>query len=328
MTVTETQAPSRANLNAPERNAQEAAWWDSLELIGEDAGYYEPLGGRHGAFFSDEGPTLLVSFETAADIRASAPDQLPAAFGVAKANGWSSLTIVSDGETWYRDRAVYAYFDRLVDDAFFEDFERVVFYGAGHGGYAAAAFSVTAPGATVIAIQPQATLDPRIAGWDTRFVDHRRTSFSDRYGYAPDMMEGAGEGFVIFDPAQTLDAMHAALFTRPFVTKLPCPNLGQRIEVFLNEMGILTPMLEAACKGEFTAATFWKLYRARRNTPRYLRRLTTVLDDEERPLLAALLCRNAARRLNGPRFRARLTQLEDELAARRITLPPLRAMNP
>jgi hypothetical protein len=324
--VTDTRAPSRANANAPERNAQEAAWWDSLELIGEDAGYYEPLGARHGAFFSDQGPTLLVSFESAHGIRATAPDQLPYAFGVAKAHGWSSLTIVSDGETWYRDRAVYAYFDRLVDDAFFEDFERVVFYGAGSGGYAAAAFSVTAPGATVIAIQPQATLDPRVAGWDTRFIDQRRTSFGDRYGYAPDMIEGAGDGFVIFDPAQTLDSMHAALFTRPFVTKLPCPNLGSRIDFFLHEMNILTPMLEAACKGEFSASTFWKLYRARRNAPRYLRTLTAVLDQEDRPVLAALLCRNAAERLNGPRFRARLAELETEFEEKGITLPPLRAI--
>lgn len=74
MIVTEIHTPSRANANAPKRNTQEAAWWDSLELIGEDAGYYEPLGGRHGAFFSDQGPTLLVSFENAETIRTSAPD--------------------------------------------------------------------------------------------------------------------------------------------------------------------------------------------------------------------------------------------------------------
>ena len=325
MPVTETRAQSRADAKAPARNAQEAAWWDSLELIGEDAGYYEPLGGRHGAFFSDQGPTLLVSFESAENIRAAAPDQLPHAFGLAKNHGWSSLTIVADGETWYRDRAVYAYFDRLVDDAFFEDFERVVFYGAGAGGYAAAAFSVTAPGATVIAIQPQATLDPRVAGWDTRFTDQRRTSFSDRYGYAPDMLEGTGEGFVIFDPTQTLDAMHAALFTRPYVTKLPCPHIGGRIEQSFMEMGVLTPMLEAACEGNFSSETFWRLYRARRNAPRYLRGLTSVLDQEERPFLAALLCRNAAQRLNGPKFRARLVQLEADLAEAGITLPPVRA---
>ncbi len=307
-----------------ERDPNETAWWDSLELIGDDAGYYEPLGARHAAFFSDQGPTLLVSFERAEDIRASAADQLPMAFGLTKPQGWSSLTLICDGDTWYRDPAVYAYFDRLVDDAFFEDFDRVVFYGAGACGYAAAAFSVAAPGATVIALQPQATLDPRVAGWDQRFLEHRRTSFTDRYGFAPDMLEGAGHGFVLYDPSQVMDAMQAALFTRPYVTQLPCPYIGARIEQIFTEMGILTPMLEAACQGTFSAATFWSLYRARRNAPRYLRGLAAVLDQRERPFLTAILCRNAVARLNGPRFRARLAQLEEQLGAQGITLPPLR----
>jgi hypothetical protein len=43
-----------------------------------------------------------------------------------------------------------------VDDGFFDEFEQVIFYGSGSSGYAAAAFSVAAPGATVIAVQPQA----------------------------------------------------------------------------------------------------------------------------------------------------------------------------
>ncbi|WP_376873720.1 phosphoadenosine phosphosulfate reductase [Albirhodobacter sp. R86504] len=316
-------APNAADA-APERDANELAWWDSLELIGDDAGYYEPLGQRHGAFFSDQGTTLLVTFERAEDIRGTNPDQLPMAFGLTKPHGWSSLTLICDGDTWFRDPAVYAYFDRLVDDAFFEDFERVVFYGAGACGYAAAAFSVTAPGATVIAVQPQATLDPQIAGWDQRFLDQRRTSFADRYGFAPDMLEGAGQGFVVFDPSQTMDAMHAALFTRPYVTKLSCPYLGPRIEQILTEMDVLTPCLEAACAGTFDALTFWKLYRARRNAPRYLRGLTAVLDQKGRPLLAAILCRNVVERLNGPRFRSRLAELEEQLAKDGLVLPPLR----
>ena len=65
---------------------------------------------------------------------------------------------------WFRYPKVHAYFNRLVDDGFFDDLDKVVFYGAGPCGYAAATFSVAAPGATVVAIQPQATLDPRVTG--------------------------------------------------------------------------------------------------------------------------------------------------------------------
>ena len=55
-------------------------------------------------------------------------------------------TKFTKGDTWFRDNRVYGYFDRLIADGFFEDFDTVIFYGAGSCGYAAAAFSVAAPG--------------------------------------------------------------------------------------------------------------------------------------------------------------------------------------
>ncbi len=303
------------------RELSDSEWQQKLEALGDEVGYFERLGKSHSALLAEDGPVLLVSFEARGGIRARSDAQMPLGYTVAQAGGWSSLTLICSHDTWFRDPAVYAYFDRLVDEGFFEDFDRVVFYGTGPAGYAAAAFSVTAPGATVIAIQPQATLDPRLSGWDDRFTDMRRTSFSDRYGFAPDMVEGADAGYVIFDPRVTLDAMHAALFSRAHVTLLPCPNLGLNIERMLNEMDALEPILALACAGRFDAAAFWRLYRARRNLPRYLRAVASRLESHERPYLEALLCRNVARRLNGPRFRSRLTTLEDQLHAQGIILP-------
>lgn len=301
-----------------------AQWAKRLEEIGDEAGYCENLGARHRVFFSDQGPVLLVTFETVAEIRARQPDQLPMGHAIAASRGWSSLTVIADGDTWFRDRAVYGYFDRLVDDAFFEDFDRVVFFGAGMAGYAAAAYAVAAPGATVIALAPQATLEPRIAGWDHRFAHMRRTSFSDRYGYAPDMLEGAGEAYVVFDPLEAMDAMHAALFRRPYVTALPCPTLGPNLAGMLDTLGMIEPMLVAACEGRFSAAAFWRLYRLRRDSVRYLRLLAARTDAAGRPFLTALVARNAAHRLSSPRFRSRLAQLEEVLAVKGITLPPER----
>ncbi|MGD9919212.1 MAG: phosphoadenosine phosphosulfate reductase, partial [Paenirhodobacter sp.] len=145
------------------REGSDSDWLHRIEDLGDAEGYYEPLGARHHALFADRGPVLLVTFESLEAVRAHGEEELPLGFTLAESVGHSSLTLISQGETWFRDRAVYAYLDRLVDEAFFEDFDRVVFYGAGAGGYAATAFSVVAPGATVIALAPQATLDPRIA---------------------------------------------------------------------------------------------------------------------------------------------------------------------
>ncbi|KFE36393.1 hypothetical protein [Thioclava atlantica] len=296
-------------------------WKEQLGEIAEENGYYEPLGASHEVLFNDDGPVLLVTFENSGAIEAERADALPRGYRIANEHGWSSLTLICNSDTWYRDPAVYAYFDRLVDEAFFEDFDRVVFYGAGPCGYAAAAFSVTAPGATVIALQPQATLDPALTVWDDRFAHMRRISFTDRYGYAPEMLDGVGQAFVFYDPFERHDAMHAALFARPCVTLMPCRNLGRSVEWMLREMDILDEILIAACKNEFEPAQFWPLFRARRNLPRYARNMAGRLQAAGRPYLEALVCRNIAERLNGPRFRARFETLEQVLAERRITLP-------
>lgn len=300
-------------------------WFARMEEIGEEAGYFQRLGPHHSALFLDEAPILLVTFETVQSIRQTQPGQLPVGYQIAKGRGWSHLCLIADGDTWYRDKAVYAYFDRLVDDAFFEDFDQVVFYGAGMAGYAAAAFSVAAPGATVIAVQPQATLDPRIAGWDPRWPEMRRISFTDRYGFAPDMIEGAGQVFVIFDPELVLDAMHAALFSKAFVTLLPCRHLGRDIGAALDEMHILQSMLAAACSGAFDAHMFAIFYRARRNYRPYLRGLLTHLDRDGRAFLAALLCRNVMGRMEAPKMKARLEQLENDLKIMGQSLPSPRS---
>ncbi|HEX9856951.1 MAG TPA: phosphoadenosine phosphosulfate reductase [Paracoccaceae bacterium] len=290
------------------------SWLALIDEIGEEAGYFQPLGARHWAFFADESPTLLVTFETVETIRAGSAAQMPMGHGIASARGWSHLCIIADGPTWYRDPAVYRYFDRLVDDAFFEDFDRVVFYGAGMAGYAACAYSVTAPGATVLAVQPQATLDPAVAGWDTRHRAHRRMNFTDRYGYAPDMIEGTGEVFVVFDPTRIEDAMHAALFTRPYVTMLRCPHLGDRADIALQGMKILPDLIAAAGEGSLTAATFATTWRKRRAFGPYLKALLARVEASGNPRRAAMICRSVTRRLNAPRFRKRLAELEAQLA--------------
>ena len=138
-------------------------WLALINLIGEEEGYFQTVGRNHWAMFVDDSPTPIVTFETMDQARAR-QGQMPLAHHIAAAKGWSHLCLISDGQTWFRDPAVYAYFDRLVDDAFFDGFDRVLFYGAGPSAYAACAFCVAAPGAQVLVLNPIATLDPARTG--------------------------------------------------------------------------------------------------------------------------------------------------------------------
>ena len=285
-------------------------WLTKLESLTEEHGYFSELGRKHYASFVENSTTLFVTFENLQGIQVLSDDAHPIGWDMIRVANWSHLAMISDGDTWFRDEHVYAYFDRMVDDGFFDEFEQVIFYGAGPCGYAAAAFSVVAPGSTVLTVQPQATLDPAIAGWDERFAEERRRDFTSRYGYAPDMMDAAGQGFVIYDPCVTLDAMHAALFTAPNVTKLPVRHLGATIQTQLMDMQALYKTIALASVGRLNRESFAKLMRARRDHPPYLRNLLARLDADDRSGLARMLCANVSRRLNAPKFARRLRELE------------------
>ncbi|MCO4778729.1 MULTISPECIES: phosphoadenosine phosphosulfate reductase [Lentibacter] len=290
-------------------------WLTALAELSEENGHFQPLGKKHFSSYIAGSETLLVTFESYDGIQRISPNAHPLGWEVAKVLGWSSLSVMSDGQSWFRDREVYAYFDDLIDDGFFEEFDNVVFYGAGPCGYAAAAYSIAAPGARVLALQPQATLDPRVAEWDERFIRQRRLDFTSRYGYAPDMIDAAQEAFVIYDPEELEDAMHAALFTRPNVHKLRLRHAGGALQFSLRNMKILSRLIALGGTGRLTPEIFAKLARARREDRQYLRNLLRHLDDKGRTKLAHALCKNVTTRMDGvPAFERRLKGLETRLA--------------
>ncbi|MCB6176839.1 phosphoadenosine phosphosulfate reductase [Rhodobacter sp. Har01] len=283
-------------------------WMSAMDLVAEDDGYLERLGKRHWAFFAEQGTTLLVTFERAEAVRAR-DSRMPAQYDLARAQRWSILTVLAEGETFWRDPAVWGYFDRLVDDAFFDDFDRVVFYGAGPAGYAAAAYMVAAPGARALLIAPRATMDPAIAGWDRRHRAARRLDFTRRYGYAPDMTGGADRVWLVHDPLHGPDAAHAALFRRPWLTVLNARRTGEATEAVLAATGVLDRALVAATEGRLTPAGFARLWRTRRSNPAYLRAILTEAVARKRPWMETLICRSVTRRMNAPRLQARLAGL-------------------
>lgn len=289
-------------------------WLSAVASVAEEDGFFQTLGPNHFAAFAEDTSTLLVTFETMQGIHALSDLAQPLGWEMLKAHHWSHLCVGSDGDTWFRDEAVYAFFDRLVDDGFFDEFDTVIFYGAGPCAYAAAAFSVTAPGAHVVAIQPQATLDPRMTEWDPRFMPMRAADFTSRYGYAPDMLDAAASAHVLYDPREQLDAMHAALFTRSNVTKHRMRFMGDALQTDLLEMNEWANLLLAVADEGLTPLTFARLYRTRRDHYTYLRGLLSVLEAEGRDRLAARLCRNVTTRMNAPKFTKRLAEIEARLA--------------
>ncbi|MCX7299667.1 MAG: hypothetical protein NTX73_04685 [Rhodobacterales bacterium] len=283
-------------------------WLGRLDELGDEHGFFEQLGSKHFALSFDAGPRLLVTFETIENARKN-PTATPRGFDFVTRNGWSLLAFLSDGETWFRDAPVYRAMDRLTDEGFFDEFEQVLFLGEGSGGYAAAAYSVASPNARVLALRPQATLDPAIAGWDRRYIRDRRRDFSSRYGYAPEMVDAANRAYILFDPAQISDAMHASLFHDVNVTLLRCPLVGGRIEQMFDLLQITGPLVDAAMDGTLNRQTFARLWRARRQSAAYLRSLLRKTELAGRPRLVQQICRYGLKTRDKALFARKLAEM-------------------
>ena len=304
---------------------------ETLEHVGQRLGFYQELGPDHmavfaengGTIFDDEPTVLLVSFVLARDDDATLEDVCPLGCHLRKKHGWAHLCVVATAEKWFRDPAVYAFFDQLVDDAFFEHYDRVIFFGERMCGYAAAAFSVAAPGAHVLAFSPQATLNPAVAGWDTRYPRARLLDFTERFGYAPEMAEAADKVYVIYDPYERLDAMHAALFSGNFAMHLPIRFHGADTAEELDTSGVLPELVEAAAGDGLDRTLFYRLMRKRRYVRRYLRRVLAETQNRRRPYLTAMTARTILTYRVGPQIKEAYTTALTKLEKEGRTLPDL-----
>lgn len=300
-----------------ELNEQE--WLAELRRVGDSAGSYSDLGTDHGAVFVEKGnDVLFVAFETVFGIRSGSETGLPLAFDICESRDWSHLTLIAHQQSWFRDKNVFGFFDRLVDYGFFDQFDRVIFYGAGMCGYAAGAFSVAAPGANAILVAPQATLDRRVAGWDSRFPSARRFAFSERYADAAHLIAATETALILFDPEEIEDAMHASLFRGPNIIhhRYRRGSAGA-IENDLRGLSLISKLAEAAADGALTPANVGAIFRARRRHVPYLRALLSRVLSDDRPMLTRWLCRAVLAEQPLPRFQHHLERAEVQLGMRR-----------
>jgi len=136
------------------------------------------------------------------------------------------------------------------------------------------------------------------------------------------MVDAAEQAILVYDPAEELDAMHVALFTRANVVKLRMRFMGTALQGDLWRMNILMPSLLALAEGRLDHGAFARLYRRRREYGNYLRSLLGVLDQRQRPGLTVHLCRHAVATIGAPRFRRRLEALQKAAAEGQLSLPP------
>jgi hypothetical protein len=263
----------RVLLTAPEAAAPGAESWADIArgLAGPDGFFRE--GREHAMLYVPRGRTLVVTFDNLDIAMEKRADRRPWGFAFIEKQGWSMLGVTAEGWTWFRDPWLLEEFAALRAEGFFGRFDRVVFYGASMGGYAAAAFSAFAPGADVVAISLQSTLDRALVPWETRYRTAWGRDFAGPCGDAAEASRAAARVTLIYDPFEPLDAAHVARFTAPNVMKLRAPMMGHRLGSSLLQMGILSQITLGALDGTLTEVAFYRALRARKTSPRYHREL-------------------------------------------------------
>lgn len=262
-------------------------WGDIARgLAGKDGFYSEGPDGHSFLYVPRNQEVLVVTFDNLDIAMHKRADRRPWGYELVEKQGWSMLGVLAGGWTWYRNPWVAQEFDRLRDSGFFRHFNRVVFYGASMGGYAAAAFSSACPGADVVAISPQSTLDKNLVPWETRYHTAWDFDFTGPYGDAAKVSSAAAQVTILFDPYEPLDRGHVDRFTNDNAVKLRCPLMGHRLGSSLLQMGILSPTILAALSGTLDKTEFYRKLRARHHFPRYQKELFRRALDMDRPDLA------------------------------------------
>ena len=301
--------PDAAAGGAPTGTASDEDWAGLARRLAGPFGFFTDNGIHSFLYVPRDPSVLVVTFDNLDIAMTKRADRRPWGFEFVEKQGWSMLGVMAAGWTWYRDYWAQGEFDRLARDGFFQRFDRVVFYGASMGGYAACAYSAACPGADVVAISPQSTLDPALVPWETRYRAARGYDYSGPYGDAAAASSAARRVSVFYDPYSELDARHAARFTAGNVRKLRAPLMGHRLGTALQQMGILNAVILDALDGRLETLDFHRRLRARREFPRYQWELFQRALDRNRPGLAKRIGRWVLARGSHAAIRRRMEAL-------------------
>ncbi len=283
-------ADGLAIMSVEPKDSPDGEWSKIAQQLAGKKGFFSDLG-EHSFLYVPRGKTLVVTFDNLDIAMTKREDRRPWGFGFIEAENWSMLGVMANGWTWFRDDAVMGEFERLHDEGFFDQFKRVVFYGASMGGYGAAAYSAVAKGSTVFVISPQSTLDKSIVPWEMRYKKVWSRDFSGPYGDASISSQTAKDVHLMYDPYVLPDERHAKRFTGKNVRHWRCPMLGHRLGSSLQQMGVLQDIARLAICGELNQLSFYKLLRKRHTFPRYQRELANLALERGRPDLALRVCR-------------------------------------
>lgn len=234
--------------------------------------------GDHYLDFTPDGRDLVVSFD--ADEAGADPQRLPWLHKPFRDQGLAVLGVKMKRADWYRGEAICDFFQSPDFQSLAGAYDRVLFTGSSMGGFAALTFGT--PGSLILAHNPQTTLDPGLAPWDTRFPESRQLDWSGRFARAEEGARQAARVFVTYDPFDRVDSQHVDRLDPANLVRLKAPLLGHPLPGFLRRIGLLAELVPLALSGELTPEWWNAAIRKRRELARYHLLMVDHVDTPER----------------------------------------------
>ncbi|WP_317215717.1 hypothetical protein [Gluconobacter sp. GP1] len=229
-------------------------------------------------FIETNSKNIVITFENAHEPEKLRPDENRLPWGAEFLNkkNYNVLGIKPIEVDWYRKNSIHIFFRSKEFNSFISKFETVVFYGSSMGGYAALTFSQAVPGSTVIAFNPQSSLDPNIIPWDTRHTQAWKQDWTGDFSDARDGAKLARKVYIAYDPFDQIDNLHVARLHSENLILLKFFCVGHVVAEWMRQAGILEEFTISALMGIATAKTFFKLAQKRRDIPQYYLQMSNL----------------------------------------------------
>jgi tetratricopeptide (TPR) repeat protein len=182
--------------------------------------------------------------------------------------GITAIHVMSYGNDWFQYAEMQSVLS-LVREAC-AGAERLMTYGSSMGGYAALRFAAAIGARSALALSPQYSIDRRKAPFETRWAsDRRRIRFikalEGRIAQVPLMV-------LAYDFRNDIDRGHVfRLGTFTDIEQIPLLYAGHPVGPFLNDVGLLRPLVLSVLDGGFDQEYFRATARSRsRRSPHWL----------------------------------------------------------
>ncbi|MDD9173863.1 cytosolic protein [Aliivibrio finisterrensis] len=134
---------------------------------------------------------------------------------------------------WFRNRNLIFFLEQL--STLLEPFKNRLGYGLSRGGFAVGAFADVLQLDQVLLFHPVSTKNQKIAPWDDRSSTEIAQQF-DWEGDYHDLNLGKAKGYIIYDPTNRIDRLHAKRY--PELTHLRVFGMGHGTHAtYLNKFG-------------------------------------------------------------------------------------------